>query len=87
MSEYKDRLFSIMKRGDSILLELNNIAKKMESIKKEVYPDKKSLSQEDIEKCPPLKRESARYKKKVNEFANNVVDALIKLTDDMKNEG
>ena len=53
----------------------------------EVYPDKKSLSQEDIEKCPPLKRESARYKKKVNEFANNVVDALIKLTDDMKNEG
>jgi HEPN domain-containing protein len=80
MSEYTEKLAAIMKKGNAILADLGKIAKKMESIKEEVFPNNKSLSKEDIESCPPLKRKQARYNKKADEFGRNV-EALIALTD------
>ena len=71
-----------MKRGDQILAGLYKIVQKMKSIKDDAYPDKKILSKNDIESCPPLKRENERYHKKMTEFAKNT-EALIKLTNDV----
>jgi len=85
MNAYEKRLAIIMKKGDAILADLTSSLKKMKSIKDKAFPEKKTLTKEDIENCPPLKRENARYQKKFDEFANNTSD-LINLSKELNNE-
>ena len=81
MSLYKERLHIIMKRGDQLLADLFKIIKKMKIIKDDAYPDKKIISKDDIENCPPLKREQERYYKKLRDLNRNT-DALFNLSND-----
>lgn len=85
MSAYQDKLFALMKRCDQLLADMDKLIKKIKIIRDDAYPYKKTITKDDYEKYPPLKRETERYKKKLNEFCINS-EELIRVMNDVSND-